>query len=433
MIVEMVMPQMGESVVEGTITKWLKKPGDAIQEKETLLEISTDKVDSEIPASKSGILVEILVPAGETVPIGTKIALIDTEAVQGQTSSSSASSAKTSTSTSAKAKTSTAQASPRPETSTPLEISTPLEDPSLSSRFYSPLVQTIAREEKISLSELESVPGTGADGRVTKNDILAYIARKRKKASEDPEEQDSIETLMDVDATEIQKINKEFQTPLPPTPSIPSKPPTTVSSSASKTFSPSFAPVSSPTKARQGQDTIIEMDAVRQKIATHMVQSKQVSAHVNTISEVDMTAIVKYRESVKERLKNEEGINLTYTAFMIHAAARALREFPRVNAQVDGTKIIEKAQINIGMAVALPDGNLIVPVIKNADQLNLIGLAHLITDLSERARSKKLKLDDVTGGTFTLTNMGSFGSLFGTPIINQPQVAILGAGVIKSV
>lgn len=393
MIIEMIMPQMGESVVEGTITKWLKAPGERIEEKETLLEISTDKVDSEIPAPKSGILIEILTTEGTTVPVGTKIALIDTEGVAGQTSQSQ---------TASSAKTPTPSATTKP--SKPAE---PAKTPNVESdRFYSPLVKNIAKTENISMEILDSLEGSGAEGRITKKDILAYveqqkllketqsIARKSVPVESDSEQED-IATILDMDTTTLKTIKQNDQV------------------------------------SRSTSDQVIEMDHIRRKIAEHMVASKKISPHVNTIAEADMTSTVKYRESVKESFKKSEGVGLTYTAFFIQAVAKAIRDFPKINCSVDGTKIILKANINIGMAVALPDGNLIVPVIKNADKLNLIGLAHTIADLTERARSKKLKPDDIAGGTFTVTNMGTFGSLFGTPIINQPQVAILGIGAIK--
>lgn len=380
MIIEMIMPQMGESVVEGTITKWLKTPGEKVQEKETLLEISTDKVDSEIPAPKSGVLVKILIEEGKTVPVGTKIALIDTEGVEGKILADTpkeSTSASVATSTPPKEeKTSAKPASPPPVQA--------------SDRFYSPLVKNIAKVENISFEELERIAGTGSEGRVTKNDVLAYLEQKRNKETE---------------AIPLKKGSSELE------------------ALASMTSAVRLTP--------SGADQVIEMDHIRRKIADHMVLSKKTSPHVNTISEADMTPIVKYRESMKETFKKVEGVNLTYTAFFIQATARALRDFPGVNASVDGTKLILRGNINVGMAVAMPDGNLIVPVIKNADQLNLVGLAHVIDDLTNRARQKKLKPDEVMGGTFTVTNMGTFGSLFGTPIINQPQVGILGIGAIK--
>ncbi|MEK7483057.1 MAG: dihydrolipoamide acetyltransferase family protein [Planctomycetota bacterium] len=381
MIIEMIMPQMGESVVEGTITKWLKNPGEKVQEKETLLEISTDKVDSEIPSPKAGVLVKILVAEGQTVPVGTKIALIDTEGVEGKVLTDAP-----------KEATSASPAFPsiaKEEKS----ANKPVPAPTIqaSDRFYSPLVKNIAKVENVSFEELERLPGTGSEGRVTKNDILAYLEQKRNKQTEAiaPKKGTSSEVEAIAEKTSAVRVSQS------------------------------------------GVDQVIEMDHIRRKIAEHMVLSKKVSPHVNTIAEADMTPIVKYRESMKETFKKVEGINLTYTAFFIQATARALRDFPGVNASVDGTKIILKGNINVGMAVALPDGNLIVPILKNADQLNLVGIAHLIDDLTGRARQKKLKPDEVSGGTFTVTNMGTFGSLFGTPIINQPQVGILGIGAIK--
>jgi pyruvate dehydrogenase E2 component (dihydrolipoamide acetyltransferase) len=375
-IVDVIMPQMGESIAEGTIAKWHKKVGDKIAKDETLLEISTDKVDSEIPAPAAGIIAELLFPAQTTVSVNTVIAKI-------ATGSGAIVSAPVVT---------PAPAAPSIPATSPAIVSThaPVHESAPSDRFYSPLVLNIARTEGVSMSELESIPGTGSNGRVSKNDILAYVQRKKGGAVSAP---------------------------------VVSRP--TAPTAAAPSFKPA-APITYPA----GRVELIKMDTMRKAIAEHMVRSKHTSAHVGSLSEADLTSIVKFREKNKAAFEKREGFNLTYTPFFLEAVVKAIKDFPMMNSSVDGDTIIIRKDVNLGVAVALENG-LIVPVIKNAEQKNLAGIARSLNDLATRARNKKLLPDEVTGGTFTVTNPGGYGNLYGFPIINQPQVAILGVGAIK--
>lgn len=401
MKVDMVMPKMGESITEGTILQWLKKEGDRVERDEVILEISTDKVDSEIPSPAAGVLAKILVPEGETVEVGKKIAEIETEVEAGEENGKTAAAP-----TPAKAQPAAVAKEPdtAPQPAVEASQTARVTPPSMpqpiaptrapveeqKKRFYSPLVRSIAAKEGITQEELDRIPGSGREGRVNKDDILAYVeARKAAPA--------------------------EAKMPSAPEPAeaMPKMP--------LVTGAPAFMPAAG---------EIIEMDNMRKAIAEHMVRSVHTSPHVYSITEADLSHLVRYREGVKEIFQQREGFKLTYTPFFIYAAARALRDFPMLNSSVDGTKIILKKEVNIGTAVAL-DSGLIVPVVKNADTLNLLGIARRLNDLANRARTKKLLPDEVQGGTFTITNVGSFGNLYGTPIINQPQVAILGVGVIK--
>lgn len=375
--IDMVMPQMGESIAEGTILKWLKSVGDKIERDETILEISTDKVDSEIPAPATGVIAKILVEEGKTVGVGTPIAVIETDAA----ASGNGKAEKTEAQKPAEQAVAPALAAPEAKPAAPAESGG--EVAREGKRFYSPLVREIAKQENISMAELEAVPGTGENGRVTKKDILAYVEQRQGK---------------------------------PPAPSIaPAKP---------------AAPAAAPVVYAQDRVEIVPMDNMRRRIAEHMVMSKQTSPHVYSVSMCDMTKIVNYRERVKNKFEESEGTKLTYTPFFIDAVVRAIKEFPLINSSIEGSNVLVKKFINIGIAVALENG-LIVPVIKSADALNLVGLARATNDLANRARSKQLKPDEVQGGTFSITNMGSFGNLFGIPVINQPQVAILGIGAIR--
>ncbi|MBN3519508.1 2-oxo acid dehydrogenase subunit E2 [Algoriphagus lutimaris] len=373
--VEMLMPKMGESIIEGTILSWLKKEGEKIEQDESVLEVATDKVDTEVPSTHAGVLKKILVKEGDVVAVGAPIAVIETE---GEVENA----AKDKESEEINSKEELLAAAPENTASliSPSAASTPLQEIS-DDRFYSPLVQSIAKEEAISKEELSKIPGTGKDGRVTKNDMLNYLEKRSKngKAS-------SIEV-----------------------PSI-SQPKAQVSISAS--------------------DEIIEMDRMRKMIAQRMVDSKRISAHVTSFVEADMTNIVLWREKNKMAYKAKFGESITYTPFFIEAISKAIRDFPMINISIDGDKIIKKKDINIGMAVALPSGNLIVPVIKKADQLNLVGISKQVNDLANRARNNKLSADDLSGGTYTVSNVGSFGNVMGTPIIMQPQVAIMAVGAI---
>ncbi len=402
--IDMVMPQMGESIAEGTILKWLKKVGDKIDRDETILEISTDKVDSEIPAPAAGVLSEIVVPEGKTVGVGTVIAKIDSVAAATATAAPAA--------PPSSPPKDMPHFTPTPEVSAPkaapvsaATVATPASSSVVEvgpvkrqgNKFYSPLVRAIAKEEKISLAEMEAIAGSGENGRVTKNDVMAYLQRRVVPG-------------------------------IPPMPAMPSM------ASAPKAEPRPMAAPAPPAGVSQlyepGRVEVITMDNMRKRIAEHMVMSKHTSPHVYSVSEVDMTNIVRYRESVKNEFEKREGTKLTFTPFFIDATIRAIRDFPLINSSIDGEKILVKKFINLGMAVALENG-LIVPVIKNADSFNLVGLARATNDLAQRARTKQLKPDEVQNGTFSITNMGSFGNLFGIPVINQPQVAILGIGAIK--
>lgn len=372
--VELIMPKMGESIMEATILNWLKKPGDKIEQEESVLEVATDKVDTEVPSTYAGVLVEILAKEGEVVKVGKPIAIISTE-VGEETKSAPVSS--TPKSSGKEIKSSSVVV---PVASNGNGHATVV-DYSSSSRFYSPLVKNIAKEEKIPVDELETISGSGAAGRVTKKDILEYVqARKPGQAAQ----------------------------------SISAKP---------------LAPIV-PASISAG-DEIIQMDRMRKMIAERMVDSKRISPHVTSFVEADVTTIVNWRNKVKNDFQKREGESLTYTPLFIEAVILAIKDFPMINVQVDGDRILKKKDINIGMAVALPSGNLIVPVLKNADQYNLKGLTKAVNDLSKRARENKLKADDLSGGTYTVTNVGTFGNVMGTPIIMQPQVGILAIGAIQ--
>jgi 2-oxoglutarate dehydrogenase E2 component (dihydrolipoamide succinyltransferase) len=368
---DLIMPKMGESVAEATIIKWLKQPGDTIELDEPVLEIATDKVDSEIPSPVAGILEKILFQEGETILVNAVIARINTSADAVVSAPVSAPAAV------APVIESTSVSTPVAESDTDYR--------SASGRFYSPLVRNIAKEENVSMEELEKIVGTGKDGRVTKNDILAFIPQR-------------------------------FSSPAPV---------------AAKSQAAAPERIQAPAISVSGGDEIIEMDRMRKLIADHMVMSKAVSPHVTSFIEVDMTSIVQWRDKVKSTFEKREGEKITFTPIIIEAVAKAIKDFPMINVSVDGTSIIKRKNINIGMATALPSGNLIVPVIKNADMMNLIGVTKSVNSLAARARANKLSPDDIAGGTFTVTNVGSFGNVMGTPIISQPQVAIMAVGVIK--
>jgi len=374
-LVELIMPKMGESIMEATILAWLKKPGDKIEQDESVLEVATDKVDTEVPSTHAGVLKEILANEGEVVKVGKPIAIIATEAdvattpvTQKQPPATTPEPVKDTSATAA------ANGSAKP-------VATDFKS---ATRFYSPLVKNIAREENIPVMELESIPGTGLEGRVTKKDILAYVQHRKLGQT-------------------IQSVQQQREKP-----------------------APKAVPVSI-----SGGDEIIEMDRMRKMIAERMVDSKRISPHVTSFVEADVTNIVFWRNKVKNEFQKRFGESLTFTPIFIEAVASAIKDFPMINIQVDGDRIIKKRDINIGMAVALPTGNLIVPVIKNADQYNITGLAKLVNDLANRARENQLKPDDLAGGTYTVSNVGSFGNVMGTPIIVQPQVAILALGAIQ--
>ena len=381
--VELVMPKMGESIMEATILKWRKKIGDSVELDEPILDIATDKVDSEIPSPVAGVLVEILFQENDVVAINKAIAILETDA------SSAVSSADTSMHASAAVHSTPMQAAQVPYV--PVAASDQ-QGPIVSGegRFYSPLVRTIAKEEGITQAELDACSGSGQEGRVTKKDILAYVSNRGTGQT-----------------------------------------PAAASSSAVQQAPVSSAPIQSPMVSMGGNVEIVEMDRMRRLISDHMVMSKHTSPHVTSFVEADVTNMVNWRNRVKDPFKKQYGENITFTPIFVEAVARAIRDFPMINISVDGTRIIVKKDINIGMAAALPSGNLIVPVIKNADFLNLAGLARQVNDLANRARNNQLKPDEIQGGTFTLTNVGTFGNVMGTPIINQPQVAIMAMGAIR--
>jgi 2-oxoglutarate dehydrogenase E2 component (dihydrolipoamide succinyltransferase) len=382
MNVEVIMPQMGESITEGKILKWLKKEGERIEKDETLLEISTDKVDTEVPSPAAGVVTKIVIPELETVAVKTVLAIIDTETLPGTVETVAQPSVESVKHVPAEM---TAETATMVETSTetPSEVSR-IGGDGKGKRFYSPLVRNIAKAESVSAEELETIVGTGAEGRATKRDILNYVEHRRTQIIGKPKM--VVEEVRS--AEQIESIST-------------------------------------------GDVEIIQMDNMRQKIAEHMVRSVHTAAHVTSVSECDMTRIAQYRNKMKDAFEKREGFKLTFTPFIVEAAVKALKDFPLVNSSIEGTKIIRKKFINIGVAVALDNGGLIVPVIRHADEKNLVGLARAVNDLATRARTKKLTPDDVQNGTFSITNPGIFGNLFGTPIINQPQVAILGIGAIK--
>lgn len=371
--VELIMPKMGESIMEATVLKWLKKPGDKIEQDESVLEVATDKVDTEVPSTHAGVLEEILAKEGEVVKVGKPIAILSSSVASGTPAPAPQAKAPVAE------KAAPAPVAPAPAVAMATNGSSPsgVADYKSSSRFYSPLVRNIAKEERIPVAELESIAGTGAAGRVTKKDILAYVQNRQSGG----------------------------------------------------TVSRSSAPMV-PASISAG-DEIIQMDRMRKMIAERMVDSKRTSPHVTSFVEADLTTIVNWRNKVKAEFEKREGEPITFTPIFIEAIVKSIKDFPMINIQVDGDRIIKKKDINIGMAVALPSGNLIVPVIKNADQYSLTGLAKAVNDLARRARENKLKADDLSGGTFTLTNVGTFGNVMGTPIIMQPQVAIMAAGAIQ--
>jgi 2-oxoglutarate dehydrogenase E2 component (dihydrolipoamide succinyltransferase) len=400
--VELIMPKMGESIMEATILKWVKQVGDTVEADETILEIATDKVDSEVPSPVDGTIAEILFEENDTVEIGKVIALIATEGEATEPVVTPAVEPATTNGQSAETNGVHTPASPQPEpVLETVAVGTAGEEiprTSSSNRFYSPLVRNIAQAENISLPELERIPGSGAQGRVTKKDILAYV--ENRTAS--------------------------------PQPAAP-QPVAKVQPSAPKTSAPaSAAPAAQqPGVSVSGDVEIVEMDRMRKLIADHMVRSKATSPHVTSFVEVDVTNMFNWRNKVKKEFQERYGEKITFTPIFVEAVVKAIRDFPMINISVDGTNLVVKKDINIGMATALPSGNLIVPVIKAADQLSLVGLTKQVNGLANRARQNKLSPDDIQGGTFTLTNVGTFGNVMGTPIINQPQVAIMATGAIR--
>ena len=370
------LPKMGESVAEATITTWLKSVGDKIEEDEPIVEIATDKVDSEVPSPCSGILKEALFSEGDVVQVGSIFAVIETDQNVGTEIENE--------------KVELSEMEVESEILKPLEkeVSEQIVVENTSDRFYSPLVKSIAKKENINQDELDQITGSGANGRVTKKDMLNYLDNKTNQTPISPIKQEKLK---------------------PQTPTV----------------------ISTTSTVQNGEGEIIEMDRMRKMIADHMVHSVHTAPHVTSFVEADVTNLVLWRNKYKKEFENREGEKLTFTPIFIEAVAKALRDFPMVNSSIDGDKIIVKSNINIGMATALPSGNLIVPVINHADQLNLVGLAKKVNDLALRARNNQLKPDEISGGTYTISNVGTFGNVMGTPIINQPQSAILALGAIR--
>ncbi|MBN8821110.1 MULTISPECIES: dihydrolipoamide acetyltransferase family protein [unclassified Spirosoma] len=430
-LIDMIMPKMGESIMECTVITWLKQPGDRIEADESVLEVATDKVDTEVPAPFAGVLKELLVKDGDVVAIGAPIARIEVakESAEQATAPSNDQpddSYETPKGIGDVANPELATSQPEAESHDVTEVARELEasisamssrpavpetgtasskhvlpndGPIFANRFYSPLVLNIAKEESVSRDELDRIPGSGADNRLTKKDILAYVI--------DRAEGKVHETWST--AQKGKDLGKFVATGS--TPPVPSTQPT--------------AP-----RSLNGQTDIIQMDRMRKMIAQRMVESKQISPHVSSFVEADMTPVVEWRTKVKDQFKQQTGENLTYTPILVEAVVKAIKDFPMINISVEGDTILVKKQVNIGMAVALPNGNLIVPVIHNADQYNLVGLTKKVNDLTKRARENKLTADDLAGGTYTISNIGTFGNLMGTPIIVQPQVAIMAFGAI---
>lgn len=379
------MPKMGESIAEATIIRWLKNEGDRVEKDEPIVEIATDKVDSEIPSTESGILVKQLYKDGDVVKVGEPVAMISSEGAV--TASAPAAAAPP---VSAPVSNPVAEVQKTVDVALSAASATPAGD-----RFYSPLVMNIARTEGIGMDELSRIPGTGKEGRVTKSDILQYLQNR---------------------------TSAPVAAPSAPVVSAPAEVVSTPVKTEEKV---------APAISLNAGDEIIEMDRVRKLISENMVQTKRISPHVTSFVEVDVTNLVNWRNKVKDTFKKREGENITFTPVFVWAIAKAIKDYPMINISVDGDKIIKKKNINVGMAVAQQNGNLIVPVIKNADTMNLLGLTRVVNDLANRARINKLTFDEIQGGTYTVTNVGSFGNVMGTPLISQPQVAIMAIGAIR--
>ncbi len=387
---ELILPKMGESVAEATVTNWLKNVGDTIEAEESIVEVATDKVDSEVPSPVSGTLVQIISEVNDVAQVGAAIAIIETEGEgAGDTPAPAAAAAPSQAPAPAAAATIETQVAEAVTTANGGALSK-----SSNGRFYSPLVRSMAKEEGIGQAELDAIPGSGKEGRVTKKDIIAYLESGRSAAT--------------------------------PAPAVAAAAPAP-QAAAPKAAAPKAA---APTITPGAGDEIIEMDRMRKLIADHMVNSVQTSPHVTSFVEADMTKIVKWRNANKNSFQAKHGEKITFTPIIMEAIIKAIKDFPMINVSVEGSTIIKHNNINVGMAAALPSGNLIVPVVKNADSLSLLGLTKAVNDLANRARNNALKPDEVSGGTYTLTNVGTFGNVLGTPIINQPQVAIMAAGAI---
>ncbi len=384
---ELILPKMGESVAEATITTWLKSEGDFIEAEESVVEVATDKVDSEVPSPVSGTLVKIISNVNDVAQVGAAIAIIETEG-SGETEAAVESAPAPAPAVEEVVAEIETQVAAAAQTVAPAAPNAPIAKNS-NGRFYSPLVRSMAKEEGIGQAELDQIKGSGKDGRVTKKDVLAYLEGGRTAPAAAP---------------------------------APAATPAAAPKAPAATATPSITP--------SAGDEIIEMDRMRKLIADHMVNSVQTSPHVTSFVEADMTKVVLWRNKVKKSFQEKHGEKITFTPIIMEAIVKAIQDFPMINVSVDGSNIIKHGNINVGMAAALPSGNLIVPVVKNADQLSLLGLTKAVNDLANRARNNALKPDEISGGTYTLTNVGTFGNLLGTPIINQPQVAIMAAGAI---
>jgi 2-oxoglutarate dehydrogenase E2 component (dihydrolipoamide succinyltransferase) len=409
-IVDLVMPKLGESIMEATILKWNKQIGDNIAVDETVLEIATDKVDTEVPAPFAGKLVEICFQVNDVAPIGSVLAKIEVAGANNIVANTKVETA--APSNAAAPATISEEIESIPYVPAAAVNTAPQETGNTEARFYSPLVLNIAQSEGVSLSDLEKIPGTGSGGRVSKKDILNWVAAKKSGTTAD---------VASAAATQVATTPVQASTSTAPTPA----------SSVAASSAPSTTASSPAGVVLSGATEIIEMDRMRKLIAKHMVDSVQTSPHVTSFSEADVTNLVQCRNNNKAAFEKREGTKLTFTPLIVECLVAAMKKFPLINSSLDGDKIIIKKDFNIGMATALPNGNLIVPVIKGADQLNLVGLSKSINNLADAARNNKLKPDDTQNGTFTFTNVGTFGSLMGTPIINQPQVAIIAVGAIK--
>ncbi len=409
-----IMPKMGESIAEATVIRWLKNEGDRVEKDEAIVEIATDKVDSEIPSTESGILVKQLYGEGQVVKVGEPVAMINTEGGSAVASAPAPAAASQPVVESAAAPSAIEAAVAIETTIQKATELTGLSSGSVNSdRFYSPLVMNIARQEGIGMAELDKVPGTGKEGRVTKADILAYVENRASGNA--------------VATTSTAPVAASDASASPPA-AVTTPVASTTTSSANQG---SAITIKAPAVSLNAGDEVVEMDRVRKLIADHMVMSKHVSPHVTSFVEADVTNLVNWRNSIKDNFKKKEGENITFTPIFMEAIVKAIKDFPMINVSVDGDKIIKRKNINVGMAVAQQNGNLIVPVIKNADTMNLLGLTRAVNDLANRARINKLSPDEIQGGTYTLTNVGSFGNVFGTPVINQPQVAIMAVGAIR--
>ncbi|WP_375418038.1 dihydrolipoamide acetyltransferase family protein [uncultured Hymenobacter sp.] len=428
--IEMTMPKMGESIMEGTVLKWLKQVGDAIEQDESVLEVATDKVDTEVPALHAGVLQEILVQEGQVVAVGAPICVVETEPASAGAPAPAAAPPVAAASSNGSARAAAREVPYLPELhdpqatqaaearrAAPAAVAQP-------GRFLSPLVLSIAREEGVSFADLDYLPGTGKEGRVTKKDILDHVAAGKP----------TLAPAANSGATAPAAAPAPAAVPTPPAPAEAPQPaaaPAPAAPAAPAVSAPTPPATAKPAPSVSGNQELLEMDRMRKLIAQRMVDSKRIAPHVTSFVEADVTELVTWRNQHKDLYKKRTGENLTFTPLFVHAVARAIQDFPLINVSVEGDYIIKKRDINIGVAVALPSGNLIVPVIHNADQLNLNGLSKKVNDLANRARQNKLKSEDLEGGTYTLSNVGSFGNVMGTPIIMQPQVAIMAVGAIK--